>query len=79
MTEVKVVLNTVDKVKRFEEEVTKFVCDCDLVSGNYVIDAKSLLGIFSLDLSKPLILRIHENHADISSLKEWTISDPVQM
>ena len=41
-------------------EVTKFDSDFDLVSGRYVIDAKSIMGIFSLDLSKPIDLNIHE-------------------
>ena len=39
--------------------LTKFDCDFDLVSGRYVIDAKSIMGIFSLDLSKPIDLNIH--------------------
>lgn len=39
--------------------VTKFDSDFDLVSGRYVIDAKSIMGIFSLDLSKPIDLNIH--------------------
>ena len=39
--------------------ITKFDYDFDLVSGRYVIDAKSIMGIFSLDLSKPIDLNIH--------------------
>ena len=52
-------LNSIDKVKSFVNEFTKFDVDFDLVSGRYVIDAKSIMGIFSLDLSKPIDLNIH--------------------
>ena len=41
------------------EKSNEFDCDFDLVSGRYVIDAKSIMGIFSLDLSKPIDLNIH--------------------
>ncbi|MBQ6967146.1 MAG: HPr family phosphocarrier protein [Lachnospiraceae bacterium] len=59
MKTVKILLNTIDKVKTFVNEITKFDYDFDLVSGRYVIDAKSIMGIFSLDLSKPIDLNIH--------------------
>lgn len=59
MKAVKISLNSIDKVKAFVNEITKFNSDFDLVSGRYVIDAKSIMGIFSLDLSKPIDLNIH--------------------
>ena len=59
MKTVKISLNTIDKVKAFVNDITKFDYDFDLVSGRYVIDAKSIMGIFSLDLSKPIDLNIH--------------------
>ena len=59
MKTVKISLNSIDKVKSFVNDITKFDYDCDLVSGRYVIDAKSIMGIFSLDLSKPIDLNIH--------------------
>ena len=59
MKTVKISLNSIDKVKAFVNEVTKFDAEFDLVSGRYVIDAKSIMGIFSLDLSKPIDLNIH--------------------
>ena len=59
MKTVKISLNSIDKVKSFVNEITKFDNDFDLVSGRYVIDAKSIMGIFSLDLSKPISLNIH--------------------
>ena len=65
MKTVKISLNSIDKVKAFVNEVTKFDFDFDLISGRYVIDAKSIMGIFSLDLSKPIDLNIHsENDVD---------------
>ena len=59
MKTLKISLNSIDKVKAFVNEISKFNCDFDLVSGRYVIDAKSIMGIFSLDLSKPIDLNIH--------------------
>ena len=65
MKTVHISLNSIDKVKAFVNEITKFDNDFDLVSGRYVIDAKSIMGIFSLDLSKPIELNIHsENNAE---------------
>ena len=59
MKTVQISLNSIDKVKSFVNEITKYDTDFDLVSGRYVIDAKSIMGIFSLDLSKPIDLNIH--------------------
>ena len=59
MKTVTISLNSIDKVKSFVNDLTKFDDDFDLVSGRYVIDAKSIMGIFSLDLSRPISLNIH--------------------
>jgi len=59
MKTVQISLNSIDKVKSFVNEISKYDNDFDLVSGRYVIDAKSIMGIFSLDLSKPIDLNIH--------------------
>lgn len=67
MKTVKVSLNSIDKVKTFVNDINRFDFDFDLVSGRYVIDAKSIMGIFSLDLSKPIDLNIH---ADGDKLEE---------
>jgi len=61
MKTVQIYLNTIDKVKNFVTDITRFDNDFDLVSGRYVIDAKSIMGIFSLDLSKPINLSIHDD------------------
>ena len=59
MKKINVSLNSIEKVKTFVNDINRFECDFDLVSGRYVIDAKSIMGIFSLDLSKPIELIIH--------------------
>lgn len=70
MKTVTISLNSIDKVKAFVNDLTKFDADFDLVSGRYVIDAKSIMGIFSLDLSKPIDLNIHaeENAEEILAI-----------
>lgn len=76
MKTVQISLNSIDKVKSFVNDITKFNNDFDLVSGRYVIDAKSIMGIFSLDLSKPIDLNIHaENNMDeiLEVLSAYTI------
>ena len=66
MQSVQVSINTVDKVKSFVNVITKFEYDFDLVSGRFVVDAKSIMGIFSLDLGKPLRLNINtEDNTDV--------------
>ena len=76
MKTVQISLNSIDKVKSFVNDITRFENDFDLVSGRYVIDAKSIMGIFSLDLSKPIDLNIHaEENIDtiLDILKQYTV------
>ena len=76
MKTVQISLNSIDIVKAFVNEVTKYDAEFDLVSGRYVIDAKSIMGIFSLDLSKPIDLNIHsENNIDeiLAKLDEFIV------
>ena len=54
-----ITLNTFDKIKEFIHLTSRIDADMDLTSGRYVVDAKSIMGIFSLDLSKPMKLEIH--------------------
>jgi phosphocarrier protein HPr len=70
MKTVKISLNSIDKVKSFVKEITKYDYDFDLVSGRYVIDAKSIMGIFSLDLSKSIDLNIHADDNEIDKILE---------
>lgn len=77
MKTVLISLNSIDKVKSFVNSITKFDYDFDLVSGRYVIDAKSIMGIFSLDLSKPIELNIHAGESEmdkvLTSLKDYLV------
>ena len=69
MKTLQISLNSIDKVKSFVNDITKFENDFDLVSGRYVIDAKSIMGIFSLDLSKPIDLNIHaESESSVNEI-----------
>ncbi len=61
-------LKSINDVKEFVRIVNEFPFDVDLASGRYVVDAKSIMGIFSLDLAKPIDVETHEN--DVSELKE---------
>lgn len=70
MKTIKICLNSIDKVKAFVNDITKFDTDFDLVSGRYVIDAKSIMGIFSLDLSKPIDLCIHADESTITPIMD---------
>ncbi len=68
MNTILVSLNSIDKVKHFVNDLNRFDCDFDLVSGRYVIDAKSILGIFSLDLAKPIELSIHADGEELDAI-----------
>ena len=57
----KIKFETFDKVNQFVRFITDFESDIDVVSGRYVVNAKSIMGIYSLDLSKELDLNIYEN------------------
>lgn len=67
---VNIKLDSIDKVRNFVNTVNRYTSDFDLINGRYVIDAKSIMGIFSLDLSKPLILEIHEADNEKDTLME---------
>ena len=53
-----------DHVKNFVRLVNRYPYDMDLRSGRYVVDAKSILGIFSIDLSKPIRMTIYSDECD---------------
>ena len=78
MKTVKISLNSIDKVKTFVNVINRFSAEFDLVSGRYVIDAKSIMGIFSVDISKPIDLNIHnaDNLEEImEQLKPYIIEE----
>ena len=63
MKTVKVSIDSIEKVKEFVTIVNEYPYDFDLVTGRYVINAKSIMGIFSLYLSKPIELHAHTDNA----------------
>ena len=64
-----VLLSSINDVKNFVNIVSRFDYDIDLASGRYVVDAKSIMGIFSLDLSKPIAVEVqHDNCDDLVEL-----------
>ena len=64
MKSVTIKLNSINDVKQFVNIVSKYPYDIDLRSGRHVVDAKSILGIFSLDLNKPITMEVYENNCD---------------
>lgn len=75
MTTAKIRINTIDDVKSFVSLVTRVDYDVDIISGRYAIDAKSIMGIFSLDLSKELELRIHSDDCGdfLDEIKDYIV------
>ena len=68
-----ILLNSIEDVKNFVNLVTKYDFDVDLISDRYVVDAKSIMGIFSLDLSKPITVKIYSEDCDafLNELKKF--------
>lgn len=64
MKKMSVMLSSIEDVKEFVALTNSYAFESDLVSGRYAVDAKSIMGIFSLDLSKPIELNAHTDDAD---------------
>lgn len=76
MTTLKIKLGSLDTVKKFVNDITPIETDFDLISGRYVIDAKSIMGIFSLDLANPLELRVaNETDEIMEVLKKYRVEE----
>ena len=75
MKTVKVRLSSIEAVRDFVEAVRKYDSEIDLSSGRQVVDAKSIMGIFSLDLMHPITMTIHNDNCDdiIDSLKAYIV------
>lgn len=75
MTKVNIMLGTINDVKKFVNAVATYDFDVDLVSGRYAIDAKSIMGIFSLDLSKKIELQAHTDDTDafLATIKDFIV------
>ncbi len=70
MVKAQVLLDTISKVKDFVNVLVGCPYDVDLVSGRYVIDAKSIMGLFSLDLSKPIELNVHAEEGECKEIMQ---------
>lgn len=75
MVKVNVLLESIADVKEFVSTVTMYDFDVDLVSGRYAVDAKSIMGIFSLDLSNKIELVAHTDDAEkfLSNIKKFVV------
>ena len=73
MKSVRISLQMASQVKKFVSIVQNYSFEIDLRSDRYVVDAKSILGIFSLDLSKPIVVEIHSDNCDdlLNELKQF--------
>ena len=73
MKSVKISLEMAQRVKEFVNITQSYAYDILLKSGKYVVDAKSILGIFSLDLSQPITVEIYSDNCDdlLESLKKF--------
>lgn len=68
MKELYIVLNTIQKVKQFIHITNEFDCDIEVLAGKWVVDGKSIMGLFSLNLLEPLLVRIDsEKEEEIES------------
>lgn len=68
----KILLSKITDVQGFVNAVNKYSFDIDLRSGKYLVDAKSIMGIFSLDLSKEIEMSIEVE--DEALVKEFEVS-----
>jgi phosphocarrier protein HPr len=75
MKSVTIKLATIEDVKQFVNTVSKCDYEVDLISGRYAVDAKSIMGIFSLDISKPIKLEAHTDNADafFADIKKFVV------
>lgn len=75
-----VLINTIEKVKKFINITSVFTCDVDVEQSKYKIDGKSLMGVFSLDLTKPIMVRItsdneFESRKFVELMEEFRTND----
>lgn len=63
-----ILINDISKVKEFNNLAVKFPCEIDVISGRYIIDGRSLMGLFSLDLGKPVEMKFDKKYEDLAKL-----------
>lgn len=64
----KILIDSISKVKEFNNLAVKFPCEIDIISGRYIIDGRSLMGLFSLDLAKPVEMKFDKKYKDLAKL-----------
>ncbi|QAT48722.1 HPr family phosphocarrier protein [Caproiciproducens sp. NJN-50] len=76
MITVKILIDSIEKVKRFSSIISRENADCELVDGVRILDARSVMGIFSLNLTKPVELRIHSDDREIlKKIQEFIVKE----
>ena len=75
MKSINIMLKSIHDVKHFVNAINKYDFDVDLTSGRYIVDAKSIMGIFSLDLSKPIKVEAHIENGEsfLSEVKQFIV------
>lgn len=74
MLELKIKLNIINDIKEFLAAATKTAEDIDLIKGRYVIDAKSTMGLFTVDLSEPVKIVIHSDNKELlEPFRKWEV------
>lgn len=66
----KITLSSINEVKNFVNAACSQMCDIDIISGRYVIDAKSIMGIFSIDLTKPVTVSVNGSEEEYNAFRE---------
>lgn len=69
----KIKVNTVNDVYELNRACISLPCETMLISGRYLVDAKSLMGIFSLNLSNPIELEINNDELDLSEIMKFEV------
>ena len=67
-------LSSIEDVKKFVAAACSCACDIDIISGRYLVDAKSIMGVFSLDLTKPIMVDVKGDEAGAEQFKRDIIS-----
>ncbi len=75
MLSVEIRLSSIQDIRTFVDKVTRHRMDIDLSSGRYIVDAKSIMGIFSLDLMNPITLTAHSDDCDelMADISEYVV------
>ena len=68
MSTINILIDSISKVKEFNNLAVKFPCEIDIISGRYIIDGRSLMGLFSLDLGKPVEMKFDKKYEDLAKL-----------